>query len=198
MYPIKANDFSNEEKINLISDHFKEIMQILGLDLENDSLKKTPHRVGKMFVNEIFKGLSDNNKPKISTFSNSFKYDEMIIVKDIKLFSFCEHHFLPFIGTACVGYIPNGKVVGLSKISRIVDYFSRRPQIQERLTEEIYAELEKVLNTEDIMIIIKATHYCMIIRGVEDINAQTVTSKTSGKFRENDKTRNEFMSLLKS
>lgn len=198
MYPIKANDFSNEEKINLISDHFKEIMQILWLDLENDSLKKTPHRVGKMFVNEIFKWLSDNNKPKISTFSNSFKYDEMIIVKDIKLFSFCEHHFLPFIWTACVWYIPNWKVVWLSKISRIVDYFSRRPQIQERLTEEIYAELEKVLNTEDIMIIIKATHYCMIIRWVEDINAQTVTSKTSWKFRENDKTRNEFMSLLKS
>ncbi|MDD2487716.1 MAG: GTP cyclohydrolase I FolE [Candidatus Gracilibacteria bacterium] len=172
-------------------------MSILGLDLENDSLKKTPDRVGKMFVKEIFKGLKKENKPEISTFDNSFKYNEMIIVKDIKLFSFCEHHFLPFVGTACVGYIPNGKVVGLSKISRIVDHFSRKPQIQERLTEEIYNELRNVLNTENIMIIIKAVHYCMIIRGVEDINAQTITSRVGGTFQENDKTRNEFMNLIK-
>ncbi len=196
MYPYKKNNLSNDEKINIIQKNFENIMITLWLNLEDDSLKKTPYRVAKMFVSEIFKWLDTKNQPTISTFDNKFNYDEIVIVRDIKVFSFCEHHFLPFVWKAYVGYIPNDKVVGLSKISRIVDYFSRKPQVQERLTEEIYLELKKVLNTENIFIVIKASHYCMIIRWIEDINASTITSKAEGVFRKNEKTRNEFMKLL--
>ncbi|HOG15190.1 MAG TPA: GTP cyclohydrolase I FolE [Candidatus Absconditabacterales bacterium] len=196
VYPSKSNGLTNNEKISIIEKHFFVIMETLGLDLDNDSLKKTPYRVGKMLVEELFFGLDKNNEPSISTFDNKFNYDEIIIVKNIKVFSFCEHHFLPFVGNAYVGYIPNGKVIGLSKINRIVNYLSRKPQIQERLNEEISEYMKKILGTDNVIVIIKAIHYCMIMRGIKDINSSTVTSKADGCFRKSNKTRTEFMKLL--
>lgn len=196
MYPSIDNNLSNEKKIKIIQDSFTIIMQTLWLDLTDDSLKKTPYRVAKMYVNEVFKWLDKNEKPNISCFENKYNYDEIVIVKDIKVFSFCEHHLLPFIWKAFVWYIPNWKVIGLSKISRIVDYYSRKPQVQERLTEEIYCELKKVLDTDSICIVIKASHHCMIIRWIEDINSSTITSKAEWTFKTDPKTRDEFMKLI--
>lgn len=196
MYPSKPTLLTKEEKIKIIQESFSNIMNTLWLDISDDSLKKTPYRVARMFVEETFSWLDEKNKPIISAFENKFNYDEVVILKDIKVFSFCEHHFLPFVWNAYVWYIPNWKVIWLSKISRIVDYCSRKPQIQERLTEEIYTSIKECLNTENIIVVIKAIHYCMIMRWVQDINSSTITSKTGWAFRKSDKSRNEFMKLL--
>lgn len=196
MYPYKDNWLTEETKIQQIEKHFEKILEILWLDLNDDSLKKTPYRIAKMYVKEIFKWLNPNNKPTISSFENKMWYNQMLIVKDIKVMSCCEHHFQSFLWYAYVWYIPNGRVIGLSKISRIVDFYSRKPQIQERLTEEIYNELKEVLDTENIMVVIKAKHHCMIIRWIEDINAQTITSKAGGSFKNDINSRQEFLNLI--
>lgn len=197
MYPFKKNNLSKEEKIDIISSNFENIMKTLWLDLNDDSLKKTPHRVAKMYVNEIFKWLNDKNYPSISTFENKYKYNQMLIVKNIKIMSACEHHFVPFIWQAFIAYIPKRKVIWLSKINRIVDFYSRKPQVQERLTEEIYRDLVEKLWTEDIAIMINAVHYCVVMRWVEDINSNTTTSKMGWVFLQDNNARKEFLSLCK-
>ena len=190
-----AFDKSEEEKIEIIEDKFREIMNTLGLDLNDDSLQGTPHRVAKMFVKEIFYGLNPANKPKISVFDNKFKYGEMLVEKNINMNSFCEHHFLPIVGKAHVAYISSGEVIGLSKINRIVDYFARRPQVQERLTVQIANELRKVLKTEDIAVVIDAKHMCVSCRGIQDESSTTLTAEYSGKFKDKS-TREEFLKYL--
>lgn len=195
--PIRPDAFekSEEEKIAVIEDKFRDIMETIGLDLTDDSLRGTPHRVAKMFVQEIFYGLNPANKPKISVFDNKFKYNEMLVEKSINLNSFCEHHFLPIYGKAHVAYISSGEVIGLSKINRIVDYFARRPQVQERLTVQIANELKKVLKTEDVAVLIDAKHMCVSCRGVGDESSTTVTSEYGGRFK--DKTvREEFLKYI--
>jgi len=184
------------EAKQLIENDFREIMELLGLNLSDDSLNKTPERVARMFVDEIFKGLDYSKFPNCSTFDNKMKYDEMILVKDAAVHSTCEHHFVVFEGLAQVAYIPHNKVLGLSKINRVVDFFSRRPQIQERLTEQIYFALNLILGTEDIAVVIEATHHCVRSRGIKDVNSKTVTSKMGGRFR-NLELRNEFLNLIK-
>ncbi|AIZ40163.1 GTP cyclohydrolase I FolE [Cellulophaga baltica] len=196
--PLLANAFelSDEEKIVKIKANVSEIMETLGLDLTDDSLKGTPNRVAKMFVNEIFAGLHPNRKPKSSTFDNKYKYGEMLVEKNITLYSTCEHHFLPIVGRAHVAYISNGSVVGLSKMNRIVDYFAKRPQVQERLNIQIVRELQKVLNTEDVACVIDAKHLCVNSRGIRDIESSTVTAEYGGKFKE-EATRREFLNFIK-
>ena len=195
--PMKPDAFllSDEEKIYMIADKFKDIMDILGLDLKDDSLRGTPLRVAKMYVKEVFQGLNPANKPSIQLFENPYKYEEMLIEKDITLHSYCEHHFVPIIGKAHVAYISSGKVIGLSKINRIVRYFAKRPQVQERLNEQIAAELKKVLQTEDVAVVIDAEHFCVKTRGIEDVGSSTVTMHFGGKFK-NDKVKNEFLSFI--
>lgn len=190
-----AFEMNDQLKIELIANHFKEIMHVLGLDLQDDSLKGTPERVAKMYVKEIFSGLNPANKPKARLFENKFRYNEMLIEKDITFFSNCEHHFVPIFGKAHVAYISTGKVIGLSKINRIVQYFAKRPQVQERLTVQIASELKKVLNTEDVAVVLDAAHMCVSSRGINDPNSRTVTSCYSGKFQQ-DKTRQEFLRLI--
>lgn len=187
----------SDSKIELISNHFAEIMRILGLDLTDDSLKDTPKRVARMYVNEIFSGLNPANKPTATLFDNTYQYDEMLVEKDIKVHSFCEHHFVPIIGKAHVAYISNGKVIGLSKINRIVDYFARRPQVQERLTMQIAEELKKVLLTDDVAVAITADHMCVTLRGIKDQNSSTYTSSFHGKFKEKEY-RKEFLDQVNS
>ncbi len=187
---------SEGEKIKKIENHFRAIMETLGLDLSDDSLSGTPLRVAKMYVQEIFSGLGPSNKPHIALFENKFNYNQMLVEKDIKVQSTCEHHFVPIIGKAHVAYISGGKVIGLSKINRIVDYFARRPQVQERLTVEIANELMKVLNVEDVAVIIEADHMCVQLRGVKDDSSSTVTSSYHGKFL-NRETKEEFLSYLR-
>ena len=190
-----AFEISGQEKMAVIEEKFSEIMHTLGLDLSDDSLKGTPHRVSKMFVEEIFYGLDPGNKPAISVFENKFKYGEMLVEKNINMNSTCEHHFLPILGKAHVAYFSNGHVIGLSKINRIVDYYARRPQVQERLTVQIAAELKKVLNTDDVAVVIDAKHMCVSSRGIQDESSSTVTAQYSGKFK--DKTvREEFLKYL--
>jgi len=191
-----AFDMSDQEKISLIRDNMKKILHTIGMDLNDDSIKGTPDRVAKMFVNEIFSGLNPKNKPKSSTFENKYKYGEILIEKNITLYSTCEHHLLPIYGKAHVGYISNGNVVGLSKMNRIVDYFSRRPQVQERLTLQIVEELQKVLNTKDVACVIDAKHMCVNSRGINDISSSTITSEFGGKFK-NKQTKREFLDFLK-
>jgi len=171
-------------------------MQILGLDINNDSLQKTPVRVAKMYVEEVFWGLNPHNFPNISTVKNMMNYDEMIIERNINVSSHCEHHFVHIDGVAHVGYFPKDKVIGLSKLNRLVRYFSKRPQIQERLTEQVYAALSYVLDTKDVGVTISAQHFCVKCRGIEDVNSDTVTSKLGGVFRSDQKTRAEFMRLI--
>lgn len=190
-----AFDLSDEDKMEIIEGHFEKIMQTMGLDLTDDSLRGTPHRVAKMFIKEIFQGLNPENMPKISVFDNKFKYDEMLVERDISLNSTCEHHFLPIIGKAHVAYISSGKVIGLSKINRIVDYFARRPQVQERLTVQIAEELKRVLDTEDVAIIIDAKHLCVSSRGIQDESSSTLTASYSGKFKD-QATREEFLKYV--
>lgn len=195
--PLRPDAFEIDEdlKVEMIAKHFKEIMYVLGLDLEDESLKGTPMRVAKMFVKEQFKGLSPSNKPQPTLFENNFQYSEMLVEKDIHFFSTCEHHFVPIVGKAHLAYISSGKVIGLSKLNRIVDYFAKRPQVQERMTVQIANELKEVLQTEDVAVILDARHLCVASRGIKDITASTVTSSYSGKFKE-QQTRSEFLSYL--
>lgn len=197
--PLKDNAFelSDEEKMDGIESHFREIMDILGLDLTDDSLSGTPRRVAKMFVKEVFSGLDPKNKPKISLFDNKFEYREMLVEKNIKVQSFCEHHFLPIVGKAHVAYIANGKVIGLSKLNRIVEYFAKRPQVQERLTMQIANELKQILQTEDVAVFIEAQHMCVQARGVKHETSSTVTTEYGGKFL-NENVRAEFLHAIKS
>jgi GTP cyclohydrolase I len=195
--PLKADAFliSDQAKMDIIEEHFEHIMNTLGLDLTDDSLRGTPRRVAKMFVNEIFYGLNPKNKPSISVFDNKFRYGQMLVEKTINLNSFCEHHFLPIVGKAHVAYISSGTVIGLSKINRIVDYFSRRPQVQERLTVQIANELKSALNTEDIAVVIEAKHMCVSCRGIQDESSTTLTAEYSGAFKQ-EKTRDEFLKYI--
>ncbi|MEY2799239.1 MAG: cyclohydrolase FolE [Bacteroidota bacterium] len=195
--PLRADAFEMDDdlKIELIEKSFREIMHVLGLDLSDDSLSGTPNRVAKMYVKEIFRGLNPANKPKISMFENKYKYNQMLVEKNITFYSNCEHHFVPIIGKAHVAYVSNGKVIGLSKINRIVQYFSQRPQVQERLTIQIANELKTILNTEDVAVVIDAHHLCVSSRGVSDVNSSTVTAEYSGVFMNNEK-REEFLKYI--
>ena len=196
--PLRPDAFEKDDelKIELITKHFKEIMQILGLDLTDDSLKGTPHRVAKMYVQEVFSGLKPENKPKATLFENRYQYGEMLVEKDITFYSNCEHHFVPIMGKAHVAYISSGHVIGLSKINRIVQYFAKRPQVQERLTVQIARELQEVLRTEDVAVVIDAAHLCVSSRGVQDVNSLTVTSHYGGVFEENEDKRREFLQYI--
>ncbi len=195
--PMKPDAFveSDETKMKKIEFHFKEIMETLGLDLTDDSLKGTPERVAKMYIKEIFSGLNPDNKPKIALFENKYQYNQMLVEKDITFYSNCEHHFVPIFGKAHVAYISNGKVIGLSKLNRIVQYYSKRPQVQERLTMQIAKELQQVLQTDDVAVLIDAKHLCVSSRGVQDINSATVSSFYGGKFAE-ENTRLEFLKYV--
>jgi GTP cyclohydrolase IA len=179
---LTATIHSNEEKIELIRYHFKEIMLALGLDLTDDSLEGTPLRVARMYVNEIFSGLNPETFPPISVFKNTYGYHEMLVEKDIQLYSYCEHHFVPFIGRAHIAYFPTDQVIGLSKLNRIVQHFAKRPQVQERLTVEIGTCLKEILNTDDVAVVIQAQHLCVAARGVEDTRSMAVSSYFAGKF----------------
>ena len=196
--PLREDAFrlNASEKIEIIKDDVRHIMETLGLDLTDDSLKGTPNRVAKMFVNEIFGGLDPAKKPSASTFQNKYKYGEMLVEKNISVYSTCEHHLLPIVGKAHVAYISSGTVVGLSKMNRIVDYFAKRPQVQERLTIQIVKELQKVLNTEDVACVIDAKHLCVNSRGIRDIESSTVTSEFGGKFKSKE-VRREFLDYIK-
>ena len=190
-----AFELSDLEKIALIKEDVKHIMDTLGLDLTDDSLQGTPNRVAKMFVNEIFGGLHPDRKPKASTFDNKYKYGEMLVEKNITVYSTCEHHLLPIVGKAHVAYISSGNVIGLSKMNRIVDYYAKRPQVQERLTIQIVKELQQALNTEDVACVIDAKHLCVNSRGIRDIDSSTVTSEFGGKFKE-AAVRREFLDYI--
>ena len=196
--PLRVDAFqkSDKEKMFNIENHFYRIMEELGLDMDDDSLRGTPHRVAKMFVQEIFSGLNPANKPKISVFDNTYQYDKMLVEADISFNSTCEHHFLPIIGKAHIGYVPNVKVIGLSKLNRIVDYYSRRPQVQERLIMQIFNELKNVLDTDNIMVVMEAKHLCVSSRGINDESSFTSTIQYGGIFSEKEN-RNDFFSLTK-
>ncbi len=191
-----AFELSDVEKINSIKKDVHSIMQTLGLDLTDDSLKGTPNRVAKMFVQEIFGGLHPDRKPKASTFENKYKYNEMLVEKNITLYSTCEHHLLPIVGKAHIAYISKGTVVGLSKMNRIVDYYAKRPQVQERLTMQVVKELQQVLGTEDVACVIDAKHLCVNSRGIRDIDSSTVTSEYGGAFKDPE-VRREFLDYIK-
>jgi len=195
--PLREDAFKmdDEIKIELIAKHFKEIMQVLGLDLSDDSLSGTPFRVAKMYVEEVFSGLNPKNKPVARLFENKFGYDQMLVEKDITFYSHCEHHFVPIYGKAHVAYISSGEVIGLSKINRIVQYYAKRPQVQERLTVQIANELQEVLKTEDVAVVIDANHMCVSSRGVNDTNSKTGTAHFSGKFNNEDRKR-EFLNYI--
>ena len=195
--PMRKDAFklSDAEKIEKIKGNVATILETLGLDLSDDSLQGTPNRVAKMFVNEIFGGLDPSKKPNSSTFDNKYKYGEMLVEKNITVYSTCEHHLLPIVGRAHVAYISNGTVVGLSKMNRIVDYFAKRPQVQERLTIQIVRELQEVLNTKDVACVIDAKHLCVNSRGIKDIESSTVTAEYGGKFKE-EATRKEFLNYI--
>ena len=195
--PLREDAFvlSNEEKIARIKANVREIMLTLGLDLDDDSLQGTPNRVAKMFVNEIFGGLQPKRKPNASTFKNKYKYGEMLVEKNITVYSTCEHHLLPIVGKAHIAYISNGTVVGLSKMNRIVDYYAKRPQVQERLNIQIVREFQKVLNTDDVACVIDAKHLCVNSRGIRDVESSTVTAEYGGKFK-NEAVRREFLEYI--
>ena len=187
---------SDETKMKQISFHFRRIMEALGLNVEYDSLKETPARVAKMYVKEIFKGLDPANEPSITHFDNSYGYSGMVLERNIRVQSWCEHHFVPITGKAHVAYYSSGRIIGLSKLNRIVEYFSSRPQVQERLTEDIAAKLKEVLQTEDVAVVIDAVHHCVVARGVEDVGSSTYTAHFSGKFL-SEEIKREFLSVLK-
>ena len=191
-----AFDKSDEDKMTTIEKHFKVIMEEMGLDMTDDSLQGTPHRVAKMFIKEIFSGLDPKNKPKISVFDNSYHYDKMLVEANINFNSTCEHHFLPIVGKAHIGYVSSGKVIGLSKLNRIVDYFSRRPQVQERLIMQIFNELKTVLETDDVIVVMEAAHLCVSSRGIKDENSYTSTIQYGGTFNEKEN-RNDFFNMIK-
>ncbi|KYG71913.1 MULTISPECIES: GTP cyclohydrolase I FolE [Roseivirga] len=190
-----AFELSDEEKIEKIQGYFEKIMHTLGLDLTDDSLKGTPKRVAKLYIKDLFKGLDPANKPSMSTFENKYNYNQMLVEKNITVYSNCEHHFLPIVGRAHVAYIPNGNVIGLSKINRIVDYYARRPQVQERLALQVLNELKEALNTEDVAVYVDAEHMCISSRGVSDQHSSTVTVEYSGKFQE-EATKKEFLTYI--
>jgi GTP cyclohydrolase IA len=193
----KAFELNDEEKIERISGHFAEIMNLLGLDLADDSLRGTPRRVAKMYVREIFRGLNPANRPELTTFDNKYQYRRLVIERNIPLQSTCEHHFQPIFGVAHIAYIPNGKVIGLSKLNRIMDFFARRPQVQERLTMQIAEALKEALQTEDVAVYIDARHMCVQARGVEHHGASTITAEYSGKFL-SETTKQEFLMAVGS
>ncbi len=190
-----AFQLSDDEKIAEIEKHFKAIMDTLGLDLTDDSLKGTPKRVAKMYVKEIFSGLNPANMPKIALFENKYKYNEMLVEKNISFYSNCEHHFVPIMGKAHIAYISNGRVIGLSKLNRIVEYFAKRPQVQERLTMQIGKKLQEILGTDDVAVMIDAKHLCVSSRGVKDDTSSTITAFYEGAFKE-EKAKNEFLKYL--
>ena len=195
--PVVDNGLSRAEKIEKIESHFDHIVTILGLDLQDDSLMETPKRVAKMYVNEIFWGLDYDAFPKATVVENKMNYNEMVVERNISVQSNCEHHFVVIDGLATVAYVPKEKVLGLSKINRIVEYFSKRPQIQERLTEQIYHALSFILETENVAVMIDAQHYCVKSRGVEDTGSSTITSRLGGNFKAHPEVRAEFLALLK-
>lgn len=180
--PGSSLEMTEAEKIQHISHHFRQIMLLLGLDLNDDSLQATPGRVARMYVQELFCGLHPGNRPEITLFENKYRYGQMLVEKDIAVYSCCEHHFVPIVGRAHVAYYPGAKVIGLSKINRLVQYYCRRPQVQERLTEDIAAALKAALQTEDVAVVIDAVHHCVTARGVADGNSRTFTSHYSGRF----------------
>ena len=192
--PIRSDAFEIDDdiKIELIEKKFREIMEVLGLDLTDDSLKDTPKRVAKMYVKETFSGLNPKNKPSVTLFENKYKFNQMLVEKDISVYSYCEHHFVPIIGKAHVAYFSGGKVVGLSKINRTVQYFSKRPQVQERLTVQIANEMKEMLGTDDVAVLVEADHLCVASRGVQDVSSSTVTSSYHGKFLDSN-VRDEFL-----
>lgn len=191
-----AFDLSDTEKIEIIEKRVADILYTLGMDMTDDSLKGTPNRVAKMYVSEIFSGLNPKNKPKASTFDNKYKYGEVLVEKNITLYSTCEHHLLPIVGKAHIAYISNGNVVGLSKMNRIVQYYAQRPQVQERLTIQIVRELQNVLNTKDVACVIDAKHLCVNQRGIKDISSSTVTCEFGGVFK-NESKKQEFLDYIK-
>ncbi len=191
----EVESLNDTEKIEKIQYHFGEIMNILGMDLSDDSLKGTPKRVAKMYVKEIFSGLQEKNKPKITLFDNTYHYDRMLVEKDITVYSNCEHHFVPIIGRAHVAYFPHEHVIGLSKINRLVQYYAKRPQVQERLTMQVAEGLKEVLGHEDVAVVIEADHLCVASRGINDTNSKTVTEHFSGKFKE-DRYRENFWTQI--
>ncbi|QBA64753.1 GTP cyclohydrolase I FolE [Muriicola soli] len=195
--PIRPDAFvlSDEEKIERIEDSVRDIMLTLGLDLDDDSLNGTPRRVAKMYVQEVFSGLHPKRKPKASTFKNKYKYGEMLVEKNITVYSTCEHHMLPIVGKAHIAYISAGTVVGLSKMNRIVDYFAKRPQVQERMNIQIVRELQKVLGTEDVACVIDAKHLCVNSRGIRDVDSSTVTAEYGGRFKD-EAVRKEFLEYI--
>jgi GTP cyclohydrolase I len=197
--PLRPDAFvkTDAQKKAVIEKHFQIIMEELGLDMTDDSLRGTPHRVAKMFVEEIFSGLNPKNKPKLSVFDNSYHYDKMLVEANITFNSTCEHHFLPIIGKAHIGYVSSGKVIGLSKLNRIVDYYARRPQVQERMIMQIFNELKTALETENVIIVIEATHLCVSSRGIKDESSYTSTLQYGGIFNEKEN-RNDFFNMLKT
>ena len=195
--PMRADAFekSDDEKIAAIEPHFRAIMEILGMDLNDDSLRGTPQRVAKMYVKELFQGLNPANMPSMTLFENKFQYNEMLVEKNINFYTNCEHHFVPFFGNAHVAYISSGKVIGLSKLNRLVEYFSKRPQVQERLTMQVGKALQTVLQTQDVAIMMDAKHLCVSSRGVKDDSSSTITTFYGGKFQE-EKTKMEFLKYI--
>ena len=197
--PLRQDAFvrTDEQKKSVIEKHFQIIMEELGLDMTDDSLRGTPHRVAKMFVEEIFSGLNPKNKPKLSVFDNSYHYDKMLVEANITFNSTCEHHFLPIIGKAHIGYVSSGKVIGLSKLNRIVDYYARRPQVQERMIMQIFNELKNALETENVIVVVEATHLCVSSRGIKDESSYTSTIQYGGIFNEKEN-RNDFFNMMKT
>jgi GTP cyclohydrolase I len=197
--PLRSDAFKLDDdlKIELIEKNFKDIMQILGLDLSDESLKDTPKRVAKMYVREVFSGLNPENKPQPTLFENKFKFNEMLIEKDITIYSYCEHHFVPIIGKAHIASFPKNHIIGLSKLNRFAQYYAKRPQVQERLTIQIAKELKETLQTDDVAVVIDADHLCVASRGVNDVNSSTITSSYHGKFL-NDEIRKEFISHIRN
>jgi GTP cyclohydrolase I len=195
--PMRADAFekTDNEKIAEIEQHFRAIMEILGMDLRDDSLRGTPLRVAKMYVKELFQGLNPANMPSMTLFENKFNYNEMLVEKNINFYTNCEHHFVPFFGKAHVAYISSGKVIGLSKLNRLVEYFSKRPQVQERLTMQVGKALQTVLQTQDVAIVMDAKHLCVASRGVKDDSSNTITSFFGGKFQE-EATKMEFLKYI--
>ena len=196
--PLVSDAFvkTDEEKIKEIEIYFKGIMKTLGLDLSDDSLKGTPHRFAKMYVKELFSGLNPKNKPSTSVFENKYEYNKILIEKNITFSSACEHHFLPIVGTAHVGYVSSGKVIGISKINRIIEYYGKRPQVQERMTIQVYNELKNALESDDVIVVVDAEHLCISTRGIKDRTSSTMTMEYGGVFNEPTK-RDEFLRLLK-
>ena len=192
-----AFELSDEQKIEKISEHFREIMHTLGLDLTDESLAGTPKRVAKMYVNELFSGLNPANMPPVTLFENNYKFSEILVERDITFYSNCEHHFVPIVGKVHIGYVSTGKVIGLSKLHRIVNFFARRPQVQERLTIQIGEALTKVLETADVAVVVDADHFCVSSRGIADQSSSTVTSFFGGTFSQDNARKEEFLSLVK-